>query len=73
MKSIEKICTFQDIRHAFSLVDSNNNGSVYMKDIPTIFENLDEGFKDYIMEEDELNRYLEEIDLESSFFYYLLH
>ncbi|CAF0932969.1 unnamed protein product [Adineta ricciae] len=55
-----------DIRHAFSLVDSKNNGSVYVKDIPTIFENLDESFKDCIMEEDELNRYLEEIDLENS-------
>ncbi|CAF1049133.1 unnamed protein product [Adineta ricciae] len=55
-----------NIRHAFSLVDSKNNGSVYVKDIPTIFENLDESFKDCIMEEDELNRYLEEIDLENS-------
>ncbi|UJR25235.1 hypothetical protein I4U23_006587 [Adineta vaga] len=54
-----------DLRHAFSAVDYNNNGLVYTKDIPTIFVSLDESFKTFIIEEDELQYILNEIDLDN--------
>ncbi len=55
---------WQDLRQAFSSVDYDNTGFVSTKDIPRIFSHLDETFKPFIVEGDDLNRFLEQIDIE---------
>jgi Ca2+-binding EF-hand superfamily protein len=57
-------CFLKDLRQAFSSVDYDNSGLIYTKDIPRIFTHLDETFKPFIVEGDELKRLLEQIDID---------
>lgn len=56
---------FQDLRKAFSSVDYNHHGLVHIKDIPTIFTYLDQNYKLFIIEGDELKRLIDQININS--------
>jgi Ca2+-binding EF-hand superfamily protein len=55
---------FKDLRQAFSSVDSDNDGLVYTKDIPIIFAHLDQSYKSFIVEGDDLKRLINKIDID---------
>jgi hypothetical protein len=58
---------FKDLRQAFSSVDFDNDGLVYTKDIPIIFTHLDETYKSFIVEGDDLKHLINKIDIDGSF------
>lgn len=56
----------EDLREAFSAMDTDNNGWVHTKDLPTLFSHLNESFHAWTMEADELQRILDTLDFESA-------
>ena len=58
---------FKDLRQAFSSVDHDNDGLVRTKDIPIIFSHLDESYKSFIVEGDDLKRLIDKIDVDGKF------
>ena len=59
--------SIEDLRNAFASIDQNNDGIVAVKDIPSIFAQLDITYKSMIAEGDELKRLVDKIDIESKF------
>lgn len=53
------------MRQAFSSADFDGDGLVAVKDIPTIFNTLDEMHKELIIEGEDLQRCVEQIDVDS--------
>ena len=54
-----------DLRQAFSAVDRDNDGVVQTKDISAVFAHLDESYKTFLVEEEDLKRLIEKIDIDS--------
>ncbi len=55
---------FEDLRQAFASVDHNNDGLVNTKDIPLIFEHLDQSYKSFVVEGDDLQRLVDKVDID---------
>ncbi len=64
LKKSKSFFFFKDLRQAFSSLDRDNDGLVRTKDIPIIFTHLDENYKSFIIEGDDLNRLINKIDID---------
>jgi Ca2+-binding EF-hand superfamily protein len=58
---------FKDLRQAFSSVDRDHDGFVRTKDIPVIFAYLDQTYKSFIVEGDDLKRLIDKVDIDGQF------
>ncbi len=65
--SLNYIFFFKDLRRAFSSVDRDNDGLVRTKDIPIIFTHLNESYKSFIIEGDDLKRLIDKLDIDGQF------
>lgn len=62
----------QDLHQAFASVDHDNDGVVNIKDIPLIFTHLDQTYKSFLIEEDDLKHLIPKIDIDSLFFFVVI-